>query len=504
MKRRESGQALALVLVLMAVGALMITPSLNLSYTTQLTSETVREKTKTIYALDAGHEYAMWKLLHDEVWRGNLVEGVLTPITPLDVCGIEVTVSVAMQAVPGQGGISLALNTAVIKPTKVVTPTAPATPGTPELYTFTIELEQMTDDLTPMMDAVFDVLPAGFKKATTVYVLGSSEISTDGINWTTVPDPLVEEPAATRVRLKWPADYVPEDPPDWDDPENPTITPATGGFSSDPGDTDHYFAGIRDFLMARQKKWLRFQVWEDLPSTDTVQCNWVVLRPWGTVSGPQAPITTGAAVVADGCENDGLLVVTKLSEPEMIQPGIATAIKYTMSITNKESASTTQVNQVTDYLPPGFVWLGGDAGGSDGWTEGTVEWVYPGTAADGVTITYDADLERYVVVWTFQPDIAVQAGATETLVFWALASSEVSGAYHNEVTALPTFGQSLPSGFDNPAITTLELLYTSYSWETGTVMVPTYDANAGTNGDDTDTNLSLIPGSITITSFQVR
>ncbi len=503
MRRSEAGQALALVLVLVAVGALLIAPALRLSYTSSLTSQMVRDKTRTMYALDAGQEYAMWKILHDEAWRSTLDEGVITSITPLDVCGKEVTISVSMRAVPGQGGLSLALNSAVIKPTKTVSPTTPQSPGSSEPYVFTIELEQMIDLPATSLDAIYDVLPAGFNKNSMTYVEDSSEVSTDGINWTVVPDPAIEQPGGTRVRLKWPADYVAQDPVAYD-PDVPPDTPATGTFSSDPADTDHYFAGIRDFQVSREKHWLRFEVWDDLPTTDTVQCNWVILRPWGTISGPQAPITTGAAVVDDGCVNDGMMDVTKLSEPPMIQPGVVTPIKYTISITNNEATSTIQVDEVTDYLPPGFDWLGGDVGGGDVSTEGTVAWVYPGTAHDGVTIAYDADLERYVVVWKFQPDISIAAGATETMVFWGVASSEVSGAYHNEVTALPTFGQNLPSGFGNPDITTLTALYTSYSWQAGVVMVPTYDASSSADGDTIDSNLSLIVGSITITSFQIR
>ncbi len=508
MRKGESGQTLALVLVLLAVGALLITPSLRLSHTNLLTSAMVRDDTRIMYALDAGMEYAMWKLLHDEVWRSELVEGVITPITPLDVCGKEVTVSLAMQAVPGQGGITLALKDAVIKPTMTVDKARPLTPGVEETYTFTIELEQMTDDLTPTLEAIYVVLPAGFSWQTTSYVANSSKVSRDGGDtWTAVPDPDMESNiGGNRVRVRWPEDFVPADPPHFEDPENPTITPSSGMFSSDPDDVLHYFEDIETFGIAREKHLLEFQVRETLTTNVSAQCSWVVLRPWGTVSGPQATILTGDAPVETGCQTDGMIQITKVSEPDMIQPGIVTYIKYTISITNTEQTSVLHVDKVTDYLPPGFHWWGGtdDPGLGEGVpsssTEGTIPWDYP----DEVTVTYDADLERKVVVWIPSPPPGIAPGDTATMVFWAVASSEVSGAYHNEVTILPQEGAALPAGFTSPQITTNEQLYTSYSWETGTVMVPSYDANAGTNGDDVDSNLSLIPGSITITSFQIR
>ncbi len=263
MKSRESGQALALVLVLVAVGALLIAPALRLSYTSQLSSEMVRDETRIMYALDAGHEYIMWKLLYDEQWRSALQEGVpsnsdgnpLTDIAPLDVCGKEVTVSVAMQAVPGQGGIGLVDDNAFIRPQKTVSPTAVANGYTGPI-TYTIELEQISDTIGPL-EAVYDILSKELKNQEASYVEGSTQVSLDGPDgpWVAMPDPDVETVPGGEWRLVWPASYEVVDGVD------------TNGFSDlDPLDVD--WAGFGTFT-ERQVKHLRFQLDDLSLGTDT-------------------------------------------------------------------------------------------------------------------------------------------------------------------------------------------------------------------------------------------
>lgn len=101
----------------------------------------------------------------------------------------------------------------------------------------------------------------------------------DGGPWESIPDPEVVYDEA-HIRLKWPADY------DWET--------GTGAFSSDPGDTAHYFNGIRDFTPTQVKE-LKFEVADTL-KTEGVYSNWVVLKPWNTLSGATAPITVGSPV----------------------------------------------------------------------------------------------------------------------------------------------------------------------------------------------------------------
>ncbi|GAI63621.1 unnamed protein product, partial [marine sediment metagenome] len=60
--RRERGQALILVLILLVVGTLLIVPLLQLLSTTTKSGEMYTQFIWEDYAADAALEYALWKL----------------------------------------------------------------------------------------------------------------------------------------------------------------------------------------------------------------------------------------------------------------------------------------------------------------------------------------------------------------------------------------------------------------------------------------------------------
>jgi len=62
MIKREKGQALPVVLVLLVIGGLTIVPSLNYTTTSLNSSQILGERVKGIYAADAGLEDALWSL----------------------------------------------------------------------------------------------------------------------------------------------------------------------------------------------------------------------------------------------------------------------------------------------------------------------------------------------------------------------------------------------------------------------------------------------------------
>jgi len=62
MKNSESGQALVLALILLALGALLIIPTLNLTNTSAKYHQLIGSKTLEGYSADAGMEYALCKL----------------------------------------------------------------------------------------------------------------------------------------------------------------------------------------------------------------------------------------------------------------------------------------------------------------------------------------------------------------------------------------------------------------------------------------------------------
>ena len=64
-RRGETGLILPIVLVMLALGSLLIVPSLNYVSTSLKTGEMVEKNVKGLYAAEAGIEDALWKLLYD-------------------------------------------------------------------------------------------------------------------------------------------------------------------------------------------------------------------------------------------------------------------------------------------------------------------------------------------------------------------------------------------------------------------------------------------------------
>ena len=470
MREKERGQIFILVLILLAVGSLLLVPLLRLTDTSLKLSRVPLQQSKAMYAADAAQEYILWKLIYDNFGAEFENDGDNQTVS-FDSCGIPVAITVIMRAAEGKGAITLATDD-VIRPTKTVEPSTVPN-DTPTTFTYTIRLEQLSDNKTQGLDAVYDILPRGFEDDD--FQFGQCRMKIDNGPWLPVNDPFVEEEGG-QVRLRWPADYDPET--------------GTGAFSSDPLDVDHYFHGMRDFNI-RQVKELEFQIAGEMPD-DEVHCNWVVLKPWNTLSGPQAPLTVGSPDVPEACSGDGLLVVENTANPDVIERDVETDVEYTISITNIDG-ETHHIEQITNYLPPGFAYT---ANSTSGLT----------TSEPQLTLKNLNGLERWELMWTEDEfpggnTVSIHSGETLTMSFWVLGVLEDSGTYYNEVMVLP----------DKPVPTILreigverEDYSTAYSWNAGTITVPGYDSQTQVGDLIINSNISLIMGGITITSWQVQ
>ena len=476
MIRKQAGQALVLVLIVLAIGAMLVVPSLRLTGTALTGTPIVERQVKGLYAADAAQEYVLWKLLYDLEWRTTTFpdDGATIDLN-FGVCGVPVDCTVIMRATPAEGGMVLATDDK-IRPTKTVTPDY--VPGKQwETYTYTIEMEQLSMDTSVGLDAIYDVLPNGLSNDG--YIAGSSEMSLDGGNtWLSVPDPYIDPTRNTY--LKWPADY------NWD----PVVV---NPFTSDGSDG---FYGMRDFDV-RQVKLLRFEILGRL-NDDATHCNWVVLKMddgTNTVSGPQAPITVGAGGDNPGeCFGDQIIDVYKTSDPEIIQPGVVQYITYTVYLTNQYTQTRT-LEGIVDYLPPGFTF--DEDVDVSGFT--TIDPIVQLVTVNGI--------ERQELTWTAPQfpggiDYSIASEETVTLVFGAVTTKDVSGSYYNEILAFLKNSGITNSGFTAAGITAAEY-GTNYSWNTGTVIVPAYDTSSESEGVTINTNMALILGGITITSWQV-
>jgi len=444
MRKKEIGQTLVMVLILLGIGALLVVPSLRLTGTSLKSSQVVERQMKGLYAADAAQEFILWKLLYDLAWRnGALQDNDDSDQFDFYVCDVPVSTTVVMRAVPGEGGTVLSTDD-LIRPTKTVEPSEVSDAGN---YTFTyiIKLEQLSSDTSQGLDAVYDVLPKDFE-----YVSGSSRIRVDGGGWEAFPEPSIYTTGG-QDRLRWPS-------------------------------SSYFTEPMRSFGIMQDKE-IEFQVNASVKK-NTTYYNWVLLKlgDINTLSGPQAPI-----VVPDGSGKEGgLLEATKASEPSIIQPGVETDIMYTITVTNLD-AETHQLQEVTDYLPPDFIYLGpttGDFGTSD-----------PQLSLETIN-----GLERWVLFWDLH--VSILAQETLTMTFWAKATKDVSGSYYNEFVVVPN--TPIPGIFQPPDMdVTYEDFNVAYSWNTGVVMVPAYDSQSEAEGVTINANMALILGGITIKSWQV-
>ncbi len=475
MRKKQAGQAFILVLIVLAIGAVLVVPSLRLTGTALMNSPIVERQIKGLYAADAATEYILWKLAYAGFGGEFEYDGQEIDYS-FYVCDVPVGVRIIMRATEGQGGLTLATDD-VIRPTKTVD--CEGLGGViPDDWlgtvTYTIRLEQLSNDTSQGLDAVYDVLPTAFLGPD--YVLDSSKLRVDGGEWVDFPDPFVDDSFGGQVRLRW---------------------PASGDFSSP----------MRDFEV-RQVKEIRFELVHEFKGEDKDRLfyNWVLLKQGelNTLSGPQAPITVGDGTNPEG----GLLETSKTCDPQIIQPGVLTPVEYTISITNLDG-NVHQIQSLTDYLPPGFDYSTNI--GPPAEPEPYAVYHPDSTLPSGITtsnpneitiLTKEGAEDRYRLYWEFSPAISIASGQTLTLTFWALASREVSGSYYNEFVVIPN--TPIPSIFrPSDMNVTYEDFNATYSWNTGTVIVPAYDTSSEAEGITINANMALILGGITITSWGV-
>jgi hypothetical protein len=405
----------------------------------------------------------MWMLYYGTLTDNMTQDGDSVSFS-VEVCDAIVAATVTMRAVESTGGTILATEHTIL-PTKVVTPNN-VPDRTSRLYTYTIALEQVSSNNTQGLDVIYDVLPEDFGKQD-VYKIGSSEISDDNVNWTSIGDP-GEDTSGQQLRLNW---------------------PASGNFTSP----------FRDFNPG-QTKYLRFQVEHSLQNDNIVACNWVVLKVGDvyTLSGPQAPIVVGSPADPEGCVSDGLFAVYKESDPEVLPPLQATEVTYTLHITNMDG-NTRFISQIDDFLPPGFDYEPYETEQTSG--DIVIDPAYWNTDnANGIL--------RQHLVWN-QDQLgsagkSVAAGANVTMVFKVLATQGVSGSYYNEViitprsVAPPTLFTSIDPDYD-----WTQAFSGTYSWNSGTVIVPAYDSETNSEGENVTANFGISPTGVIINSWYI-
>ena len=467
MKQRELGQSFIMVLIVLAIGALVVVPSLRLTQTMLHNSKIVIGQNRGLYAAEAAQELVMWKLFYgDLVDELGFEPGLNSANFSVDVCGVTADVTVVMRAVEVEGGIILATEH-TMQPTKTVDPDFAISNNFAGPFTYTIAVKQVSNNTTNGLGAIYDILSAEFKgKAQDLYIPNSSYISNDGVSWTQIGDP---DTTLHDSLIRW---------------------PATGSFDAS---FSNFYPG--------QTKYLKFQMNGPFNHDNIYVCNWVVLQVGDvfTLSGPQAPIQVGypsGGGCADGA--GGVFEATKKSYPTVIPPFVSTDVTYTVTIKNLQG-STQFVTQIIDYLPPGFVYIPGSTLTSLT-TPANLEPLTP----ELVTLN---GAERYKLVWDEtqlgSAGASVAASSNVTLTFMATAEQGISGNYYNEVIVTPKNFPD-PGAFDAIPGFPEGGYGQTYSWNSGVVIVPAYDSEAESDGVTVDANMSLEPDQVRIISWHVR
>jgi hypothetical protein len=225
------------------------------------------------------------------------------------------------------------------------------------------------------------------------------------------------------------------------------------------------------------------------------------------MSGPQATIAVldNKGTYDPGCSSQGFFSATKLSTPQIIPPLEETTVTYTVLMENIDE-STNFIYTIEDYLPPGFEYIMDSVYGI---TEGnpTQEMVVKNgverqklTWAAGVTYPGDSTTQL-----PSGSGYSVAASESVNMTFQVIALQSVSGTYFNEVLVSPKSTPTINVLSDiDPDYTWTTALSQTYSWNSGTVIVPSYDSETGANGENISTNLALTPDGVIINSWHIK
>ncbi len=480
MRSGERGYALILTLILLAVGSLLIGPTLGLASTVlkskQITTDLLMEQ----YARDGAAEYALWELQFGAVTSQLTTEGQEIIIAPITLNGVTPEVTIKLVAKPQEGGVTLATDD-VIRPTKTVSPNSVPSEAF-QTYTYSINLTQTSTDTSQGLDAVYDIMPNDFDKCAdsqSFYVTGSSFL--DGV---AIADPDCDDSSADEPILRW---------------------PATGSFSSP----------TRDFAES-QVKVLTFQYRGKL-GDNKVHCNWVVLMPWKTMSGREAPITVGTPN-EPGCNEFESLAVSKTSDPEFIPPNTDIIVTYTVDIENTGDDGV-DVERLTDYLPPGFTYCGPPAPDpappAGGTTDPDCQMPTGEIVAHPSSIFLENvnGVDRWRLIWDCAADlnctgsgnaneIDLSKGETRSFTFTAKTSQSSSGNFYNEMLLFTDM--EAKDAFKEIGLTDADFGGAVFSWTTGTVHVPAYDIKADGGSAIAQGNALIDATGVTLNSWHVE
>ena len=484
MRNSERGSALVLVLILLALGAPLITPSLRLVNTGLQSKQIHTVSLEGQYAADAGSEFALWKLLYGDVTSQLTQDGDQTSFS-FTLNGVETTVVIRLSGAAQALSSDPGAEDNRVRPSTMVECdkdndgfdddwlALPIQAGMAARYT--VSLEQISPDTTAGVLGVYVELPKQFA------LVPGSVTSLDGS--------LPEAELISPVNIESQSWQIWK----WD-------------FSASP----IYFV---------QGEVKQFTFESSIHDKKGRYCAGVFTKltaPPNEKSDKTAHIVVGTGA-PDGCEGGGIKAA-KYVDKSLVQPNVNTIVTYIVSVENFEqnSAHTTSVEDVLptagfEYCSPAFppddpllscdspMWKTADRAfdpATDSFTDTTGF-----TQLSDPQQTYLTGDQRWELFWDGPGGSGwglLQAGQpndTFLLRFQAQVTASSSGTYFNE--AFADVNCSAPSSLITEGVTSQAEYCASYSWPTSGVVVPSYDLRATVGGYSAQGSASLDLGSLT-------
>jgi len=312
--KRQRGQALILVLIFLALGALTIVPILRLTGDILKSSQRYVQFSNEDYAANAALEYGLWRLNWEPGYARSLPMGVESEPFCVTLNGVTAWTTITPQATPGDllYGQDLMKDKVSYQAVKGVSPET-ANVMEPKEFTYTVNFRCYDPD-TPPLEEVTDSLARGL-----VYVAGST--SWDTTDWGIAPfEPekkWKDKPQEQYWELKWKF-------------KDKTRLPLGAIFEY--GET----------------KSMNFRV-STAGLAEGVYGNEIDVKPGEKDLGAyQAPIIVGDPEYVQVPR--GFLDINKTVDKEVIYPNEPTTVTYTITLTNVDLVPVL-VRNLIDWLP---------------------------------------------------------------------------------------------------------------------------------------------------------
>ena len=327
--KRQAGFAMIGMLILLFLGAVLITPTLQLTNSALKSRNIYSEDIKNDYSADAAIEYAIWRLEKEPGFADSLTAGEESAsfCPPIEINGVQSCTTIVPVATEGQQSeenlAPPADDDVYFKITTQVSPaTADAATQTTFTYTITLECVDLNgcDSSSTDLGQITNDLPRrGTINAGGDYLrYDTNSVSWDQNEWGVA----AFEPTLTALNAETSVERAQR--LEWVFTE----------------DISFAYGDIKTLIFDAEAA-----------LTERTYCNWVYVDPGDSDirAGTEAMITIGNPVDL-GCPN-GLLDVDKTASPMVVAPYRPATITYTITVENVGTVPA-NVDRIEDWLPP--------------------------------------------------------------------------------------------------------------------------------------------------------